>query len=688
MDAVFNLRVIVSLISLFLIFPSSSIAGAGPNSIKIFKSNSFKYQIALPSAWIDENSYSIPSKKSHEPLNYLLLDHQVKFTPESTEEYYRYVERPLTTDGLEQVSTIEVVFNPAYQTLTWHAVSIIREGKVIERLNSSDIKLLQREEGLSQAIVDGYVTAVLVVRGTRKGDILDYSFTKTGRNPIFGPHIFYSSQMAWGVQIDQLHKRFIFETNDELQYQSYQFSHKPEITENKNQIEYKWAIQNTPTIFTESDLPNWYLSFPQVNFTTFNSWKKVSEWAAPLYSTRVIRNAELLKFVSGIQSLTDEKKVLKALEYVQGEIRYLGIELGVNSHKPRGPDSVVEKRYGDCKDKTLLLISILALLDIPAYPALVSTYGGVPMLEYLPMPSEFNHVITRVELGDKIFWLDPTWNPQAGKLSQLGYKNFDYALVVGHPSLDLTAMPSAPESLTQIHTLEKFNILSYEGAVDYTISTSYSGIEADYMRSSISNQGLTGMERNYLNYMTRLYPSIDQIKPLVLSDDKENNLLTLTETYRLKDFFRKKEGVLSTDIFAFSLVDYLTIPNTAKRQSPLKYIYPVHVTHETHVKYPEYFNMSLSNNVPEIDTPYFNLRYTEDYRDQTIITKTEYESKAYFIPSSDVTSHIEALRRANKIISNSYDTTYSKEDIPAFKTLASFIGRLNKHVGDLEGESL
>ena len=140
--------------------------------------------------------------------------------------------------------------------------------------------------------------------------------------------------------------------------------------------------------------------------------------------------------------------------------------------------------------------------------------------------------------------------------------------------------------------------------------------------------------------------------------------------------------------YAFSLVDYLTIPKTAKRHSPLKNIYPVSVTHETHVKYPEYFNMSLSNSVPEIDTPYFNLRFTEDYRDQTIITKTEYESKKYFIPSSDVKSHIEALRRANEVISNSYETTYSKEDIPAFKKLASFIGRLNKHVSDLEGASL
>ena len=98
--------------------------------------------------------------------------------------------------------------------------------------------------------------------------------------------------------------------------------------------------------------------------------------------------------------------------------------------------------------------------------------------------------------------------------------------------------------------------------------------------------------------------------------------------------------------------------------------------------------MSLNNNVPAIDTPYFTLNFTEDYRDQTIINKTEYQSKEHFIPPSDVQLHIEALRRANDAVSNSYETVYSKDNIPAYKVLARFIGRLNEHVSNLKGESL
>ena len=70
---------------------------------------------------------------------------------------------------------------------------------------------------------------------------------------------------------------------------------------------------------------------------------------------------------------TDEQKVLSALHFVQDEVRYMGIEMGVNSHKPHAPDAVFAQRFGDCKDKTYLFCTLLQGMNIPAYPVLVNT---------------------------------------------------------------------------------------------------------------------------------------------------------------------------------------------------------------------------------------------------------------------------------------------------------------------------
>ena len=65
----------------------------------------------------------------------------------------------------------------------------------------------------------------------------------------------------------------------------------------------------------------------------------------------------------------------KLIDYVQDDIRYMGIETGIGSIKPMPPEQVVKQRYGDCKDKSLLLVSLLKKAGIvKAYPVLLNTF--------------------------------------------------------------------------------------------------------------------------------------------------------------------------------------------------------------------------------------------------------------------------------------------------------------------------
>ena len=57
--------------------------------------------------------------------------------------------------------------------------------------------------------------------------------------------------------------------------------------------------------------------------------------------------------------------------------------MGTNSHQPTPASETLALRYGDCKDKTVLLISLLKALGVEAHPALVNTEDNKLAYRYL-----------------------------------------------------------------------------------------------------------------------------------------------------------------------------------------------------------------------------------------------------------------------------------------------------------------
>src|SRR5439155_21618233 len=92
----------------------------------------------------------------------------------------------------------------------------------------------------------------------------------------------------------------------------------------------------------------------------------------------------------------------------QGDVRYVAIELGIGGYQPHLADEVLKNRYGDCKDKVCLLLSLLAAAGIPGEPALVKTAGEGVLDTALVDLGQFDHMIARVQLGDEVVWVDPT----------------------------------------------------------------------------------------------------------------------------------------------------------------------------------------------------------------------------------------------------------------------------------------
>jgi transglutaminase-like putative cysteine protease len=104
--------------------------------------------------------------------------------------------------------------------------------------------------------------------------------------------------------------------------------------------------------------------------------------------------------------ITDRRAQASAIyRWVASEIRYVAIAMGTGGYVPHGADEIIDARYGDCKDKTTLLTSLLAAKGIRALPVLINAADRYHWQE-VPLLSAFNHAIAY--LPDFDLYLDGT----------------------------------------------------------------------------------------------------------------------------------------------------------------------------------------------------------------------------------------------------------------------------------------
>ncbi|MEI9908708.1 MAG: transglutaminase family protein [Bacteroidota bacterium] len=217
----------------------------------------------------------------------------------------------------------------------------------------------------------------------------------------------------------------------------------------------------------------------------YKSWKEVNDWAMDLFPVVTSISPPLQKKIAEIktQNNTAEQRVLAALRFVQDDIRYMGIEMGENSHKPAHPNKIFTQRFGDCKDKSYLLCTILRSLEVQADPVLINTYRKKTIADRLPSSKSFDHVTVRVQLNNKYYWFDPTISFQRGPVHLISYPDYQCGLVI-HPDTDaLTMIGKKEPGLVAIN--EVFDIPDMSGMAKLVVTTRYTGSFADDMRSGI-----------------------------------------------------------------------------------------------------------------------------------------------------------------------------------------------------------
>lgn len=506
-------------------------------------------------------------------IYYVLTDFQVRTTGQGHDDWRRVAKRVVNRAGLEAAGQLSFSVDPHFETLALHFVHIIRDGKVIDRTGEAKFRLVAQEDDLDDGIVSGAMKAITNLRDVRVGDVVDYAVTTHARSSLWPGHGFqYTTQRFSDPQGLQA-LRYLWPDGMQPQFRALNSTIAFKQTRLGNMTEWEWTQTDAPATDAEKWVPQTAYQWGMVEWSTMSQWSQVVQWAMPLYA--------------GDESLTDEfaakldaiakaypapaDRLTEVSRYLQDNIRYVGEEIGEGSYVPRRPRLVLERGYGDCKDKALLLTVALRRLGIEAAPALVSTSSGFALKQELPSPLAFDHVIVRVVLDGKVTWIDATGAHRGGRGLNIVPSDLGYALPLRAGQTDLERMTNFPEHAGKVTVAEHYAIDPDAAvALRFDVETVYTDERADDFRASVASRGATRIAKNNLNFYSKRYAGLKESRTLDIRDDRDANVLTMVEHYELSKADWDKDGLFSKLVTqAYNVDDILPEKQVTPRRNPL-----------------------------------------------------------------------------------------------------------------------
>lgn len=222
-------------------------------------------------------------------------------------------------------------------------------------------------------------------------------------------------------------------------------------------------------------------------------WAKIGNWYEDLAAPRSEGTSDIAaKSRSLVAPDADfTLRIQKVAKFLQEEIRYVGIEIGIGGWQPHAATDVYRNRYGDCKDKATLLIAMLDAVGIRATWVLVDTHRG--FIDPRVPSVDGNHAIAAIEIpkgyddpslkavvaahtGTRYLIFDPT-NPYVSIGLLPEYLQGGYGILVAGRDSQVIELPILKPDSDTTTRAAKFD-LDAEGTLKGSVTVTRSGASA------------------------------------------------------------------------------------------------------------------------------------------------------------------------------------------------------------------
>lgn len=554
------------------------------------------WSIGPVSAWVDLQDPPAPTEELESEGGYRCLFHDEQVL-EGVRRHGRFSRRVFLLESVEGARIFDgfsTDFDPSWQRVTLHWARILREGKVLDRMDPAKIRLLSREDRLEEGQIDGWRTIHLVLEDLRPGDVLDYAWTVEGSHPAFPEVASGSFHLSLPWVTERLRSRLIWDRPDSLHYRTFHRASQPVESREKGKRVLTWDQLGTSADDEPDNTPAWWTDAPSIDWSNLPDWASISRMQLAFYAPVDHPEPEVLELAHRLEARFPDasSRITGTLRYLQDSIRYLGYEGGIGSHVPRSAGTTLRSRQGDCKDKSLFMTALLRRMGIEAHPALVLTSGDRTLDERLPSPWFFNHVVVAVRLDGKTHVLDPTDRDQRGSLKDIPAPGSRWALILEADSKGLTEIQSNKDAGPSYELVESWDASAGPGkpARLHRIVVRR-GRVAEGMRERLSKASLQKEIDDELEVLHKAWPGLRRTAPPVVSEDSASGEIRWMSEF-VTDSFWNSAGtgpVWNFEVGSNTIKEAAWDPeDTAARKAPLSVGYPADVRIRVGVKLPHH----------------------------------------------------------------------------------------------------
>jgi transglutaminase-like putative cysteine protease len=587
-----------------------------------------------------------PPSQSESGVYFLLSDEQEEIASQS--HYRHYARKAINATGLPQISQISITYDTSYQKLDFHRVTLWRRGAPQELLSRLAPTRLRREGDWEWGMLDGQTTILFSLEDVRVDDIVEYEYTLRGDNPVFRGKGAGSNLLRYSEVVDKVRLRLLYPPGRNLQV-SRRAGAGPFVSGLENgRMCLAWDLSKVPALAMDEDVPAWYDPYSRIQWSEYSDWGEVVNWALPLYELDKPLSPELLRVAAGLKGLEPGERIRRALRLVQDDIRYLGLEMGMSSHKPAHPNVVFARRFGDCKDKALLFCALLRETGLESAPVLVNSWNRRQVADYQPAPNAFNHVIARVRLPDGFYYFDPTLSHQRGDPLKNQTLPFGKGLAIVQGNFDFDDILMRDAERSRIEISQVFRLSRWEGECSLDVTSEYYGAEAEALRAQFAMSNRDKLAKEYLNYYANYYSHIRSRGEIISRDDATTNHITLIENYALDSLCaRDEEGKLACSFYPQEIANCVRIPEERIRSSPYALAYPKNVSEDIEVNLPS--ALSFPRDREKISNPDFIFDWNERGSGRVLRMSYNYSSLEDNVSPEHYAAYLQAI---DKIHSN------------------------------------
>ena len=349
--------------------------------------------------------------------------------------------------------------------------------------------------------------------------------------------------------------------------------------------------------------------------------------------------------IAGKKNETEKAKSI--YKWVQGHIKYIAFENGLEGFQPRQAAEVCNKRYGDCKDMSSIITQMLRMASIKAYYTWIGTRDIPYKYSELPLPLVDNHMISAANINNEWVFLDGTDPHSKYGVPPSAIQNKEALVAISDKEYKVLTIPVTSAQQNTITDTTTINFT--DNGIKGTENVSYNG----YFGEDAYNTLLYKDEKETKDYVkSRMGKASNKF---ILGDYKitqvnpDENILNITADFEIPGWGKKVGNEYYINLNLEKLFENRVI-DTAKRKIPIENEFKFLIKQYHVLKIPEGYTVTYKPGDFSFENDLVSLKIQYEVKDGKIIAYQELQNKTLMVQPGQFAE----LNKAAKAVAAQY----------------------------------